>query len=672
MGRPLPRVAITGMGVVSPAAVGVKAFAEALRNGHRTLSTLAGVPVPRGKALVGRVLASGFDGPDKAMRMAEAAAREAADASGGIDPNAALLVGTIAGFGEEAETHYPDIVAGRDIPGLDATLRRFPNGAVADHLAAMLGLVGPRAVATNACASGNIALGLALDWIRLGRCGQALVVGLDIAKLTTIWGAERSGFIGRALRPFDLDRDGSVLGDGAAALVLCAESRLDGAPPLAWLDGFGCVCDRGAGAITLNADGSGLRRAMAEALRDGAASPRDIGYVSAHAPGTKGIDLIETGAVADLFPAGAHPAINSTKSITTHLAGASAIAEVVATVLQMTRGFVHGNIGLVTPDPALRCAVESAAARRLRFDAALSNACGGGGANTSVLVRAAASARPTPAVGLDLAGIVVTGAARLVPAPGAVRCAFDIRDHYPPDRKYHFCGRAAQLAAVAAARALAGTADIAKDRVAVVAGTTLGGSPQAVESIASGLAANPDALLPSHALDHGMHLGATLICRHHDFTGATITLTGSASSGALAVLVAADLLRAGRADKVVAVAYDAWDEMLDTALAGLPDCRAALRREGEGAAALVLERRGGSIARDEPTLAELVGADFRPSPGRPGAFFAATPLLEAVARLERGQSSTFRVETGGGAAVEITLRASRQAAGDRDIGAVDV
>ncbi len=672
MGWPLPRVAITGMGVITPAAVGVEAFAEALRNSRRTLSTLAGVPVPRGKALVGRVLADGFDSPGKAMRMAEAAAREAADTSGGLGPGAALLVGTIAGFSEESETHYPDIVAGRDVPGLAAALRRFPNGAVADHLAAVLGLEGPRAVATNACASGNIALGLALDWIRLGRCGQALVVGLDIAKLTTIWAAERSGFIGRALRPFDLDRDGSVLGDGAAALVLCADNRLDGAAPVAWLDGFGCVCDAGAGAITLNADGSGLRRAMAEALRDGAAEPRDIGYVSAHAPGTKGIDLIETIAVADLFPAPSHPAVNSTKSITTHLAGASAIAEVIATVLQMKHGFVHGNIGLVTPDPALRCAVESAATRELRFDAALSNACGGGGANTSVLVRAATSARPTPAGAANRGPVVVTGAARLVPAPGEVRCAFDIRDHYPPDRKYHYCGRAAQLAAVAAARALAGTAAIAGDRVAVVAGTTLGGSPQAVEAIASRLATNPDGLLPSDALDHGMHLGATLICRHHDFTGATITLTGAASAGALAVLVAVDLLRTGRADKAVAVVYDAWDDVLETALAGLPECRAALRAEGEGAVALVLERRGDAISRNAPALAELVTADFRSSPGQPPPFFAATPLFEAVARLERGQSSTIRIGMGGAAAVELGLRPSRQSAGDGNVGTVDV
>lgn len=656
MRRRQTRVAVTGMGVVTPAAVGVAAFTEALRSGTRRLSRINGVPVPRGKDLVGRVEGAAFAGVDKARRMAVAAAREAVGRTV-LDPRTAVLVGTIAGFGEEAECRYPEIVAATPAPGLARSLRSYPNGAVLDALAALFGLRGPALVATNACASGNVALGIALDWIRRGRCDQALVVGLDVAKLSTIWGAERSGFIGYGLRPFDVDRDGAVLGDGAAALLLSADHRLDGIPPLAWIDGFGCVCDVGAGAITLNDDGSGLRRAMAGALADGGLAPEAVGYVSAHAPGTKGIDLVETIAVADLFGS-RPPAVNATKSITTHLSGASAIVEVIATVLQMSGGFVHGNIGLSTPDPALRCPVEGPAVRPLRFDAALSNACGGGGANTTVLVRSGETPPPAPPAP-RAADIVVTGVAALAPEPGGPRCTFDVVHHYPVDRQYHYYSRAAQLAAVAAARALSGGAGplsdgIAEDRVAVVAGTCLGGAPQAAEAIAVGLATNPNALRPSHALDHGVHLGATLVCRHYGFTGPTITLAGSAAAGVQAMVVAADLLRLCRADMAIVLAYDAWDDILAKAAALLPGCR--IEAEGEGAVAFVLERRDGALRRGVKPWGRL--ADDRFAQGESELtppFFAATPFIRVLAGMAAGGTATVRVAAGLGAPVVVAL-----------------
>jgi 3-oxoacyl-[acyl-carrier-protein] synthase II len=624
MGGGSLRVAITGAGAVTPLGIGLAPLLDAMRIGRQGVSHLEGVPVPRGKSAVGLIRDSRFDAPDRVCRMAWEAARQALETVRerlGDGEDVALLVATVWGDSRAAEELYPEFAAaGRPSAELLRALRLFPNGSILNSLGNELHLFGPRLVVSNACASSNIALGLARSMMRFGHCRAALVVGAESVNLTCIWGAERSGFIGRELRPFHRQRDGSVLGEGAAALFL---ERSEDAPPnqvLGWLEGFGCVCDKGAAAITLLEDGSGLRRAMGLALEDGGRIPSEIEYVNAHAPGTPLIDRLECQAVADLM--GSHASqvvVNATKSLTTHLSAASAVTEVIATLLQMRHGFLHPTARLDDPDPELAVRVVGLAPLQRPVTRALSNACGGGGLNTSVLVVAPQEPPPARAVrtlptaervvvvsGIGSVSALGAGASEVWRRPkagaGAGRLEeFTIDRWYPPETNFSYYNRAAQLAAAAGAIALgdAGLASgfpYASDRVAVLAGTFLGGGPEASAVLADCLAKNIEAMRPSMALDHGNHLGAALVCRHFGFNGPTYTLTGTRVAGLQAVLVARELLLEGRADAAVVLGFDALDGPLMRAAPWLDDCW-PLDRLGEGAGALVLETAAAARAR---------------------------------------------------------------------------
>jgi 3-oxoacyl-[acyl-carrier-protein] synthase II len=651
------RVAITGAGVVTPVGIGIEAFAEALRSGHQNLSHLKDVPVPHEKSAVSCVVAPEFDAPNRAYRMASAVIAEAirmADFEIGGGEDVALIVSSISADNHAVEDVYERFVTG-DSADQDvlAAARLYSNGALLNALGDTFQCFGPRLVITNACASGNIALGLALDLIRLDYCRAVVVVGVETLKLSTVWGAERAGFIGRKLRPFHQLRDGSVLGEGAGALIV---ERAELATPdrlLGWLEGYGCVCDRGAAPITLLDDGSGLRRSMALALDDAGRAAQAIEYVNAHAPGTRMIDLIECKAVADLCQDhAASVAINATKSLTAHLSAASAIVEAIATLLQMQAGFLHPNHGLDQPDPALAIMPIGVQSIERAVTRSLSNACGGGGLNTTVVLTAPTEPetwiedRPTPStvpIGITGIGSVSSlgagsddwlAAARELgtPKPGQIPW-FDVHQWFPKDTKYGYMNRAAQLAAAAGALAIHHASldmldgPYRDDRVAVIAGTHFGGEPYSQDLLCRGLQHDPPLIKPSMSLDNGIHLGAALVCRYFGLTGPTYTLTGTNTSGIHAVAVARDLLISDRADVAVVLGYDALDQPLQHAFSLFSDC-ASGHNLGEGAGAIVLERLNASKARHVPMQA-VVGAPILLS----GSFGSAAAIRRLAKRL---------------------------------------
>jgi 3-oxoacyl-[acyl-carrier-protein] synthase II len=613
------RVAITGAGIVTPIGANVKEFVESLRNGVCNIRTLSGIPMPRGKANIGLVSDPAFDGPDRGFRMAAAATTEAlaqANSKNDFEGDIALILSTIGGDSRAAEDLYERFVNTQVFDHeLSYALRLYPNGAILNSLGDQFGLWGPRFVVTNACASGNIALGMALDMIRLGHCMRVVVVGVENVKLSMIWGAERAGFIGHSLRPFHTKRDGSVLGEGAAALVLERADLVHDKLVLGWLEGFGCVCDKGAAPITLLEDGSGLYRSMACALEDAGRLPHELEYVNAHAPGTRLIDLIECKAVANLC--GEHTntiAINATKSMTTHLSGASAIVEVIATLMQMHKGFLHPTVGLDEPDPALAITPIGLQSVPRHVTRAISNACGGGGLNTSVMITAPQEpeTRSTTAHLDSDSRIVISGTGQVsalgfgatVPIttydtvashPLTILDWFNIYDWYPETTNYSYMNRAAQLAAASAKIAIS-DADLPisngmyqMDRVAVIAGTYLGGGPEASDVMCQALLHNPNGIKPSMSLDHGLHLGAALVSRYFGYTGSTHTLTGTITAALQAVFIARNLLLADRADMAIVMGYDALDQPLQRAFSLLGGCPGG-DRLGEGAGAVVLER----------------------------------------------------------------------------------
>ncbi len=263
-----------------------------------------------------------------------------------------------------------------------------------------LGLKGPNFATVSACASGAHAIGEALRLIRAGDADVMLAGGSE----ATITPMAVAGFSNaralstrnddptRASRPFDADRDGFVIGEGAALVVLESEehARRRGAKPYCELAGYGATGD----AYHMTApcvDGEGAARAMVRALEDAHLTPDEVQHVNAHGTSTPAGDPAEVAAIRRVF--GAHACrlmVSSTKSMTGHLLGAAGGLEAVATALAVERGVVPPTINLERPDPTCDLDFVPNQARTHRVTAALSNSFGFGGHNVTLAVRAVA------------------------------------------------------------------------------------------------------------------------------------------------------------------------------------------------------------------------------------------------------------------------------------------
>jgi 3-oxoacyl-[acyl-carrier-protein] synthase II len=268
--------------------------------------------------------------------------------------------------------------------------------AMAGQAAIRFGLMGTCYVTSSACASSSHAIGMALRTIQWGEADIMLTGGSEAA--TTELGL--AGFCSlkavstrnedpkRASRPFDKDRDGFVMGEGAAALVLeeYEHARRRGAPILCEVLGYGSTDD--AYHITApNEDADGPSRAMAGALKDGGITADKVGYINAHGTSTFLNDKIETAAIKRVF--GDHAkklCVSSTKSMVGHLLGASGAIELAACAMTLHDRKVHPTINQETPDPELDLDYVPNVARDLTVDYVLSNSLGFGGHNTSLLL----------------------------------------------------------------------------------------------------------------------------------------------------------------------------------------------------------------------------------------------------------------------------------------------
>ena len=259
----------------------------------------------------------------------------------------------------------------------------------------LLGAKGPNYSSVSACSSAADTIGQAFEAIRRGDVDVALAGGSEAA----ICPIGVSGFNAcqalskrnddpqRASRPFDADRDGFVLGEGGATLVLesldSAMSR--GAQPIAEMTGYGSTAD--AHHITQPApEGEGAARAMSNALAQAKTTPEEIGYINAHGTSTPLNDKYETMAIKTVFGEEAYKVpISSTKSMTGHLLGASGALEAVATVLALSKWAIPPTINLETPDPECDLDYTPNLAKRGRVRAAMSNSFGFGGHNASLV-----------------------------------------------------------------------------------------------------------------------------------------------------------------------------------------------------------------------------------------------------------------------------------------------
>lgn len=407
------RVVVTGMGMVTALGNDVESTWSGLLAGRSGVATIASFDPSR---LTARIAAEvkDFDASgvldrkeqrrtDRYIQLGLVAARQAMDQAGlperlegELAEATGVILGTgLGGVGTLTEgislnaTRGPDRISPFLIP------MGIPNigaGQVAIHF----GMTGPNFAAVSACATGGHAIGEASEIIRRGDAEVMLAGGTEAGIFEPLIGgfaamralSTRNDDPAAASRPFDIERDGFVCGEGAGVVVLEALEHADarGAQPLAELVGYGATAD--ASHITLPAPGGmGAVRAARRALEKASLVPTDIDHVNAHATSTPEGDKAELAAIHTIF--GDHAprvAVTANKSMLGHTLGAAGAIEAIVTILAIRHGLIPPTINLASPDPAgegLDLTPNAATTRDVRV--AMSNSFGFGGQNTALI-----------------------------------------------------------------------------------------------------------------------------------------------------------------------------------------------------------------------------------------------------------------------------------------------
>ncbi len=381
------KIVITGVGIVSAAGRGIDATVDALRSGRSGLGELSLFESARCAAFpVAEVTEPIPASTPRASALATLAARDALSHAKIEDPSdVALTLGICVGGLFESEPSVAALVRG-ETPD-DSVWPRHECAYTTHRVARELGVHGPALTVSTACSSGAQALGLASELIRDGSATIALAGGVDAVTRLTF-----SGFMSllamdpEGCRPFDRDRAGMSLGEGAAFLVLESEaSALErGVQPLAEFAGYGNSCDAHHPTAP-DPEGRGAESAMRIALtRANVTDLSTVDYVNAHGTGTPDNDRSETAALRRVFGERV-PDVSSTKQVFGHTLGAAGAIEAVVSVLTLTHNFLPGTPGFVTPDPD--CLIPLGESRDARPGIVMSNSFGFGGNNTVLCLR---------------------------------------------------------------------------------------------------------------------------------------------------------------------------------------------------------------------------------------------------------------------------------------------
>jgi 3-oxoacyl-[acyl-carrier-protein] synthase II len=270
---------------------------------------------------------------------------------------------------------------------------------ISGHVSIMYGMKGPNLAVVTACTTSTHCIGLAGRLIQFGDADVMFAGGAEFSTTPLGLGgfcaaralSTRNDDPARASRPWDKDRDGFVLSDGAGCVTLeeYEHAKARGAKIYAELIGFGMSAD--AHHMTAPAeDGQGAYQCMVNALRDSGLNPEQVDYINAHGTSTPLGDVAETVAIKRAFGAAAKKvAVSSTKSTTGHMIGAAGAAEAIFTVLALREGVIPPTINLETPDPQCDLDYTPNTAREARIEVALSNSFGFGGTNGTVVFKRA-------------------------------------------------------------------------------------------------------------------------------------------------------------------------------------------------------------------------------------------------------------------------------------------
>jgi len=407
MGR---RVVVTGMGAISPLGNDLPTTWEGVVAGRSGVGPITRFDTTDFKTTIAAEI-KGFDPKDHFppkdarrtdpfVQYAIVAGREAIRSSGlsfedGLGERTAVIIGSgIGGMGTLVEQLFvlkergPNRVSPFFVPMI------LPDTA-AGMLAIEFGLRGPNMAVTSACASGANAIGEAYEMIRRGVveaavCGgtEAAVLALTVAGFSVMRAlSERNAEPERASRPFDRQRDGFVVGEGAAILVLepLAQARQRGASIYAEIVGYGSTDD--AFHITApDENGAGAAACMRQALASAGLAPEQIDYINAHGTSTPLNDVTETRAIKAVFgPRAYHMPISSTKSMTGHLLGAAGALEAALSIKAIQTHIIPPTINLDDPDPECDLDYVPHRARGAQLHTAMSNSFGFGGHNACLI-----------------------------------------------------------------------------------------------------------------------------------------------------------------------------------------------------------------------------------------------------------------------------------------------
>lgn len=407
------RVVITGIGTVTPIGTGKDAYWKALLEGKSGVGLVDRVDLSE---IATRIAAEVKDfSPedwldrretrrmDRFAQFAVAAAKMAlADANLTITPELAPRVGTHIGSGvgglntleKEAEVGFGKGIGKISPFFIPMMIANMGTGSVAR----IIGARGPSQTTVTACATSTNSIGDAFWLIREGKA-DVMVAGGAEAAITPMAMAGFSNMRAmsrrneepqRASRPFDRDRDGFILGEGAGVIIMEEHeaARARGARIYAEVAGYGMSNDA-YDMVAPSPGGDGAAQAMRAALEDAEVVPDQVDHINAHATSTPAGDVAETNAIKMVFAEHAHKiAISATKSMTGHLLGASGAVELIATALAIREGIVPPTINLDNPDPDCDLDYVPHVARAMEVNIAMSNSFGFGGHNATVLLRA--------------------------------------------------------------------------------------------------------------------------------------------------------------------------------------------------------------------------------------------------------------------------------------------
>jgi 3-oxoacyl-[acyl-carrier-protein] synthase II len=645
-------VVVASVGAITPHGGSAEALWDGVRAGRVAILPVRRLPMDQYQTTLGGEItepcspgydyAPGSDSRDFSIDFALAAAEEAMAGSGlrvGADIPAerwGLAYGTCHGGWRSAELALREVQEGGTPDWHRYTF--VPPQAGAEALSAAFGLKGPVLSVNTACASSAHALAHALDVIRAGRADAMLVGGSDaftesaFAGFSSLWSLSP-----QPAAPYSKDRSGLSLGEGSGMLLLLSRQAAErtGAPVIAEMLGYGLSAD-GYHETAPHPEGEGAAQAIRSALATSGLTPDDVRYVNGHGTGTPKNDAAESNAVrAALGEAAEKTSLSSTKSMIGHLLGAAGAVEGIVTVLALRDQVAPPTASFTEIDP--QCGLDPVAGtgRPMVLDTALSNNFGFAGANATIaFARPGGPGAPAPAVGPD--EVVVTGFGVITSAGEGAEALWEAhaagrRQGAPEDglrlarvefdrsaagspRARRRMDRISQLAvAVCRAALAAARADDDPDAVAatgVVLGTGIGPMESSerftVPVLSSGARAANPAVFPATVFNGAAGQVSIVL----GTKGPTSTLTSGHAAGAAALGVAYDMLRAGRAERLLVPAVEALSPAMLDAYRSIPLFGSAAGRRytlAEAGIALVLERRSSAERRGAPIHAVVQG-----------------------------------------------------------------